>query len=149
MLRWIMCSSGVLILVLFVMIRRPPRSTRTDTLFPYTTLFRSSTVDERQNDYLAAEAELIGTGVALERARLDLEYTEIRAPITGRIDRHRTSIGNLVEPNDTILTSTVSLDPTYVYFDNRSEGSSVGKEGVRTCSYPWPPEHYKQTHTPD
>src|SRR3546814_16556538 len=91
MLRWIMCSSGVLILVLFVMIRRPPRSTRTDTLFPYTTLFRSSTVDERQNDYLAAEAELIGTGAALERARLDLEYTEIRAPISGRIDRHRRS----------------------------------------------------------
>src|SRR3546814_2613018 len=92
------------------MIRRPPRSTRTYTLFPYTTLFRS-------NDYLAAEAELIGTGAALERARLDLEYTEIRAPISGRIDRHRISIGNLVEPNATILTSIVSLDPIYFYFD--------------------------------
>lgn|SRR3546814_210760 len=76
-----------------------------------------STVDERQNDYLAAEAELIGTGAALERARLDLEYTEIRAPISGRIDRHRISIGNLVEPNATILTSIVSLDPIYFYFD--------------------------------
>src|SRR3546814_19078459 len=32
----------IFILILFLMIRRPPRSTRTDTLFPYTTLFRSS-----------------------------------------------------------------------------------------------------------
>lgn len=76
-----------------------------------------STLDERQNDYLAAEAELVGAGAALERARLDLEYTEIRAPISGRIDRHRISIGNLVEPNATILTSIVSLDPIYFYFD--------------------------------
>ena len=76
-----------------------------------------STLDERQNDYLAAGAELAGAGAALERARLDLEYTEIRAPISGRIDRHRISIGNLVEPNATILTSIVSLDPIYFYFD--------------------------------
>src|SRR3546814_18299602 len=105
------------------MIRRPPRSTRTYTLFPYTTLFRS-------NDYLAAEAELAGAGAALERARLDLEYTEIRAPTSGRIDRHRISIGNLVEPNATILTSIVSLGP-------RSEGRRVGKECVSTFRTGW------------
>src|SRR3546814_18021276 len=34
----------------FLMIQRPPRSTRTDTLFPYTTLFRSSNVERRRND---------------------------------------------------------------------------------------------------
>src|SRR3546814_1168196 len=45
------------------------------------------------------------------------DLTEIRAPISGRIDRHRISIGNLVEPNATILTSIVSLDPIYFYFD--------------------------------
>src|SRR3546814_19620021 len=37
-----MCARSGLVLVLFLMIRRPPRSTRTDTLFPYTTLFRSA-----------------------------------------------------------------------------------------------------------
>src|SRR3546814_8734827 len=36
-----MCVSSVLLTLVFLMIRRPPRSTRTDTLFPYTTLFRS------------------------------------------------------------------------------------------------------------
>src|SRR3546814_5744016 len=41
------CSLVLLILVFFLMIRRPPRSTRTDTLFPYTTLFRSAERAER------------------------------------------------------------------------------------------------------
>src|SRR3546814_13216745 len=52
------CASAVLIFF-FLMIRRPPRSTRTDTLFPYTTLFRSS-VDvlrslnvRRKSEYLS------------------------------------------------------------------------------------------------
>src|SRR3546814_12220110 len=35
------CYRGLLVVLFFLMIRRPPRSTRTDTLFPYTTLFRS------------------------------------------------------------------------------------------------------------
>src|SRR3546814_14704976 len=39
---YIFCSFGFLLLFFFLMIRRPPRSTRTDTLFPYTTLFRSA-----------------------------------------------------------------------------------------------------------
>src|SRR3546814_2733085 len=47
-----------------------------------------------------------------------LPYTTLfRSPTAGRIDRHRISIGNLVEPNATILTSIVSLDPIYFYFD--------------------------------
>src|SRR3546814_4916766 len=36
-----MCYNSVMLIIFFIMIRRPPRSTRTDTLFPYTTLFRS------------------------------------------------------------------------------------------------------------
>src|SRR3546814_1337255 len=42
-----------LILVVFLMIRRPPRSTRTDTLFPYTTLFRSASGEGLGNKFLA------------------------------------------------------------------------------------------------
>src|SRR3546814_10246573 len=41
-------TTGILILFFFLMIRRPPRSTRTDTLFPYTTLFRSHAIDHRR-----------------------------------------------------------------------------------------------------
>src|SRR3546814_14402422 len=49
--------SRVVVLVFFLMIRRPPRSTRTDTLFPYTTLFRS---DLLQVGVLRGEAALRG-----------------------------------------------------------------------------------------
>ncbi len=76
-----------------------------------------SALDERQQEYVAALAQVQGTKAALDSAKLDLEYTEIRAPFPGRIDRHLISVGNLVEANDTILTSIVALDPIYFYFD--------------------------------
>src|SRR3546814_20523381 len=46
-LLYYLCEFVVYIFVVFLMIRRPPRSTRTDTLFPYTTLFRSNRVTVR------------------------------------------------------------------------------------------------------
>src|SRR3546814_14987017 len=45
-------------LFFFLMIRRPPRATRTDTLFPYTTLFRSGQVDPDRDRLLAGEQDL-------------------------------------------------------------------------------------------
>ena len=74
-------------------------------------------VDERREGFLSAQARVAAAEAALERARLDLEYTQIRAPITGRIDRNYVSEGNLVEANDTVLTTIVSTDPVYFYFD--------------------------------
>ena len=57
---------------------------------------------------------------ALKRAQLDVEYTKVVAPITGRISRHLVTVGNLVQGSEsgaTLLTSIVSLDPIHVYFD--------------------------------
>src|SRR3546814_313049 len=54
--------SHVLLLLLFLMIRRPPRSTRTDTLFPYTTLFRSGHVHDRIGHSGAASPVLLALG---------------------------------------------------------------------------------------
>src|SRR3546814_11145646 len=45
-----LCVRSILVVVFFLMIRRPPRSTRTDTLFPYTTLFRSALIRAAQAD---------------------------------------------------------------------------------------------------
>src|SRR3546814_12339310 len=62
-----MLSSCVLIYVIgffFLMIRRPPRSTRTDTLFPYTTLFRSDQPGVRQSDRAHPAHP---TGIAIDR----------------------------------------------------------------------------------
>jgi RND family efflux transporter MFP subunit len=76
-----------------------------------------SALDERENEFLAAQAQVLGAKAALENARLDLEYTEIKAPVGGRIDRNFISVGNLVTADDTLLTRIVSLDPIYFYFD--------------------------------
>ena len=75
------------------------------------------TVDERRQQYLVAEANAAAALAAVEQAKLDLEYTTIFAPISGRIDEKLISEGNLVEANTTILTTIVSLDPIYYYFD--------------------------------
>jgi RND family efflux transporter MFP subunit len=75
------------------------------------------TVDERRQSYQVAEAQLASAQSQLVGAKLDLEYTEIRAPIGGRIDEKLISIGNLVKANDTLLTTIVSQDPIYFYFD--------------------------------
>ncbi|WP_299616754.1 efflux RND transporter periplasmic adaptor subunit [Pelagibius sp.] len=76
-----------------------------------------SVVDERRQEFITAQAEVAGALASQEAAALDLEYTEIRAPFAGRIGRDLLSIGNLVRANETILTTIVSLDPIYFYFD--------------------------------
>lgn len=65
---------------------------------------------------LAAEAARRSAEASLAKAKLDLEYTQIRAPISGKISRTNVTEGNLVANGDT-LTSIVSQDPVYVYFD--------------------------------
>lgn len=77
----------------------------------------AATVDERRQSFLAAQAELEGARAAVERAELDLGYTEITAPIGGRIDRRLVTPGNLVQTDETVLTTIVSLDPIDFYFD--------------------------------
>jgi RND family efflux transporter MFP subunit len=66
-----------------------------------------------------ALAELQQTEAEIDRAKLDLEFARIRAPISGRISRPLVTKGNLVNAGggDTLLTTIVSVDPIYVYFD--------------------------------
>ncbi|MCF3934907.1 efflux RND transporter periplasmic adaptor subunit [Acuticoccus sp. M5D2P5] len=73
--------------------------------------------DERIQAYLAAQAHAEASKAATRTASLDYDYTEIRAPIAGRIDRRFVSVGNLVQPDQTVLTRIVSLDPIDIYFD--------------------------------
>src|SRR5206468_3280295 len=58
---------------------------------------------------------------AVERAKLDLQYTKVAAPISGRVSRYVVTVGNLVQAGDqgggTLLTTIVSVDPMYAYFD--------------------------------
>jgi RND family efflux transporter MFP subunit len=58
---------------------------------------------------------------AVERAKLDLAFTKVTAPVSGRISRTLVTMGNLVQSGDqsggTLLTTIVSVDPMYAYFD--------------------------------
>jgi RND family efflux transporter MFP subunit len=76
-----------------------------------------STLDERRQRFAATQAQIEGAKAAVRRAELDLEFTEIRAPFTGRISSKQVSVGNLVKADDTVLTNIVSLDPIHFYFD--------------------------------
>ena len=64
----------------------------------------------------SAQAALAAADAALANARLDLGFTQVRAPIDGRVSNDRVTPGNLVTSAD-VLTSVVSVDPVYVYFD--------------------------------
>ena len=76
-----------------------------------------STLDDRRREFLSAQAQLDGAQAALENASLDLEFTQIRAPFSGRVDRRLVSPGNLVQADQTVLTTIVSIDPIDFYFD--------------------------------
>jgi RND family efflux transporter MFP subunit len=64
-----------------------------------------------------ADASVQSATAKVERARLDVDFSKIAAPISGKISRSQLTVGNLVDANKTALTSIVSVDPIYVYFD--------------------------------
>jgi multidrug efflux system membrane fusion protein len=81
-------------------------------------------LDGRLNALREAQANERAAGAALQSARLNLDYTQIRAPIGGRIGRLDVTTGNLVAAgaNAPLLTTLVSVDPVYAGF-NADEGS--------------------------
>jgi len=85
-----------------------------------TSAVSESIVDQRRQTLQAAHAAEMQAEGALKAAQLNIEFTHVQAPITGRVSRHLVSVGNLVQGSDggsTLLTSIVSLDPIYIYFD--------------------------------
>ena len=77
-------------------------------------------LDARTSGRAEGDAGVRAAEAALRVARLNLEWTVVRAPISGRVGRAEITPGNLVQagaPSPTLLTTIVSLDPIYVYFD--------------------------------
>jgi membrane fusion protein, multidrug efflux system len=77
-------------------------------------------VDQRRQALQAARAAETQAEGVLKAAQLNVEFTHVTAPISGRVSRHLVSVGNLVqgsEGSSTLLTSIVTLDPIYIYFD--------------------------------
>ena len=83
----------------------------------------AETVDQRAADLRSAQAAIETASAAIADARLDLEFSRITAPFTGRIGRHLVSVGNLVSGSrggtspTTLLATIVSLDPIHLDFD--------------------------------
>jgi RND family efflux transporter MFP subunit len=76
--------------------------------------------DARHSRCEEAKAALLAAQAARESAKLDLEYTQVRAPIDGRVSRALLTEGNYISGvanQATLLTTIVSVDPVYVYAD--------------------------------
>jgi RND family efflux transporter MFP subunit len=98
-------------------------------------------VDQRRQALQAARAAETQAEGALKAAQLNVEFTHVLAPITGRVSRHLVTLGNLVQGSEggaTLLTSIVSLDPIYIYFDvdeaTYQRNSKLWFEGKRPSS---------------
>jgi RND family efflux transporter MFP subunit len=63
-----------------------------------------------------AAARVLAAQASVESAQLNLTFTQITSPITGRISREQVTVGNLVQADTTLLTNIVSVDPIYAYF---------------------------------
>ena len=73
-------------------------------------------VDQRRADLATARANVAVAQAAVTTAQLDVDYTKIRAPISGRIGRHLVDIGNLIQAQQTVLATIVSINPIHAYF---------------------------------
>src|SRR5690606_18474904 len=75
---------------------------------------------------------------AVAAARLDLQFTEVRSPISGRAGRAMVTTGNLAQADSTLLTTVVSLDPVHVYFETDEQAflrySQLSRDGTRARS---------------
>jgi len=94
--------------------------------------------DQRIAAGAEADAAVRAASAAADAARLDLEFTEIRSPINGRAGQALITPGNLVSPNQSLLTTVVSLDRVYVYFESDEQSflryAAMGQSGERSAS---------------
>jgi RND family efflux transporter MFP subunit len=77
------------------------------------------TFDQRQAELATAKSTVLSAQAQIRIAKLDLEFTEVKAPISGRISDAKVDVGNLVEggsAQSTLLTTLVSIDPILFTF---------------------------------
>ncbi len=103
--------------------------------------------DTRTSAQANSVAAVRAAEAAVETARLNLGWTEVRAPIAGRVSRAEVTEGNLVQagpPDATLLTTVVALDSMYLYFDSDEQtylrysgrAAAAGTRGWRDARFP-------------
>jgi membrane fusion protein, multidrug efflux system len=84
----------------------------------------------------SAQAQILGAQAQLQQAQINLAYTDIRAPVAGKISRSAITVGNVVSPTSGPLATIVSQDPMYVLFPIASKAQAdlerqyAGKGGL-------------------
>lgn len=73
-------------------------------------------LDVKKADVATAKADVASAKAALTQAELNLSYTQVKSPISGRVSRHMVDIGNLVQAEQTVLTRVEAFDPIHAYF---------------------------------
>jgi RND family efflux transporter MFP subunit len=97
-------------------------------------------VDRARADVQQAEANLLGARAGLDQAEINLEYTQVRSPITGMVSRNVVDVGNLVgSGGSTVLTTVMRIKPIYAYFD-MSERYLLEALSARDITVADPPE---------
>ncbi|HML74241.1 MAG TPA: efflux RND transporter periplasmic adaptor subunit [Anaerohalosphaeraceae bacterium] len=72
----------------------------------------------REAEFHQAQARVLAAKASLQTAELDLGYTHITSPISGRVSRRLVDVGNLVGAGEsTLLATVIRMDPMYVYFN--------------------------------
>src|SRR3546814_16975963 len=141
----------------FLMIRPPPRSTRTDTLFPYTTLFRAAEAAGRVRTERAQRQRRAAPGIAADfqirqadavahARRADRFHRRISADMhQDRVaavacDLQRVTVGEMQQAASRKRGQRVRFE----FDDDRSEESRVGQECVSPCISRWSPYNKKK-----
>lgn len=89
---------------------------RADKLLPIRAISNQE-ADEARRSYRQAVANRDSAESQLTVAELNLEFTNVRSPINGRTSRAQQTVGNLAVADQSVLTTVVSQNPVYVYFD--------------------------------
>jgi RND family efflux transporter MFP subunit len=113
------------------------------------TLIQSAAIAKADYDLALGDrneaAAMVGVAeAALNTARLNLGYTKVTAPVSGRVSRYLVTVGNLIQSADlanvSLLTTIVSVDPMYAYFDVDERTVQRVWQSIREgkASRPWP-----------
>jgi len=98
------------------LIRTTADHRRADALLARNAIGREE-YDRIQGDFAESKASIGAAKAMLDMAQLNLDWTKVTAPISGRLSRRMVDPGNLIKADETLLTTIVSLDPMYVNFD--------------------------------
>jgi membrane fusion protein, multidrug efflux system len=94
--------------------------------------------DTRRAGSTQSNADVRAAEAAVATAKLNLGFTEVRSPIAGRVSRAMLTLGNLAQADQSLLTSVVSQDPVYVYFQPDEQAflryAELARKGERAKS---------------